>query len=56
MRDDEVEVARHSARSQHDQSHASHEHRREAEGAEVLDEVADRLQMIHGSGFPYLTG
>ncbi len=37
-------------------SHASHEHRREAEGAEVLDKVADRLQMIHGSAIHDFTG
>ena len=50
MRDHEIEVTRHSARSQHHKGHASHEHWLEAEGAETLDNFADRLEMIPGSG------
>ena len=50
MRDHEIEVTRHSARSQHDEGHASHEHWFEAERAEALDNFADRLKMIPGVG------
>jgi hypothetical protein len=50
MRDHEVEVARDSARSEHHQGHASHEHGLEAKRAETLDDFADRLEMIQWVG------
>lgn len=46
MRDHEIEVARHSARSQHHKGHASHEHWVETERAQALDDFADGLEMI----------
>jgi hypothetical protein len=50
MRDDKVEVTGHSTRSQYHQGHAPHEHRFEAKPAQLLDDFADCVEMIHRAG------
>jgi hypothetical protein len=46
MRDHEVEVAGDPARSEDHQGHPSNEHWLEAEPAEILNDFADRLEVI----------
>jgi hypothetical protein len=56
MRDHEIEIARHSARSQHHKSYSSDQYWLEAEAAQTLDNFADCLAMIDRSGTHDLGG